>query len=394
MRLLVIFIIGFTAGILFTIHDQYYYKYQASIRLEDNTRKIKNNFQSEVSILKPEDKHSLIDCSDESRIYGSEPLKTYDFMEMFHAKLDPLNGFMYSNGYPLFVYTAGLDKLNETSTLFIGLRGDTAGVHRSLLTPKLHLLHREHESSILLMPGSYAKIGDNLFQSVCHRRNYRNVGYIGSKWPALIDKSWEVYSRLLGNHAKAFIFSYSNGGVARDELLRVTGEVQINNVDISNAFDFSRQYAYSTTFVSPKVDYISGLVDIETNYSRRAELWNLTKFLIQFVHTNPKKLYYAATSLESPTTFNHIYIINALNMIGMELDSGVVRYQNSTRNIIIDIITIPKHDPYSYRNVNLSYQTIFLKNNNVTDRLHTGHYKIIGYAVSAFNTIAKQRKLL
>jgi len=67
---------------------------------------------------------------------------------------------------------------------------------------------------------------------------------------------------------------------------------------------------------------------------------------------------------------------------------------NNQRNIIIDILTYNKNNPYQYGNVDLVKQTIFLKDNRVTFRLSLGHYMIVPYVTDQFARLASERGLI
>src|SRR5690606_20428163 len=102
--------------------------------------------------------------------------------------------------------------------IIIGFRGDTAGVHRSLLTTAIYDIYSGTKNSIMFMYGSYIKYSNGKYQSVCHRRTYRELGYIGSNWPALSADPWKPINKFFFNHPLV-LFSYSNGGVVKDQML-------------------------------------------------------------------------------------------------------------------------------------------------------------------------------
>lgn len=332
----------------------------------------------------------MIDCSDESRHYGSEPLVAYPFMKFFSGEIDPFNGFYYREDYPLYVHIQGISQYNEDSPIFIGLRGDTAGVHRSLLTPQVHAVYKEQPDGVMFMPGSYVQFENGVFQSVCHRRDYPGIGYIGSDWPALKGNPWHPITKFFKDHGNLYIFSYSNGGVVKDNLLRTSGKY-LGYPDLRHASKFLKEYSEQNAFIYPKeVSRITAFIDIETNYSRR-DIWNQLKFIRERVIGEPSATYYAATTVEGVMALNHVFMVRALELSGRELDNGVIRYENSLGNVTIDFVA--KSEVY-HQNVNLNWQAPFTKNNKVRSRLDTGHYKIVAYAVKTFHGLVRKRGVL
>jgi hypothetical protein len=303
-----------------------------------------------------------------------------------------LNAFLYSNDWPVYVHVRGLERITDESLIFMGFRGDTAGVHRSLITPQLFNIYNNYQNTVLFMPASYIKLDNGLLQSVCHRRHY-NIKqlYISNDWPSMVNGgSWTVYSKVMNSHAHIYMFSYSNGGSARNEYLRTDPQLP-TNVSISNAIEFLDEYSRKTEFRSDRIRLIDGLIDIESNYGG-PPVWNIGKFLKEQVENNPHKMYYSACSIESAGTYSHILLINALKMIGMELENGVIRYQNDMRNIIMDII--PLGPGYTHGYINLETQTNFLKDRRVHVRYHASHYQILSYATDQFMRLAETRGIL
>lgn len=328
------------------------------------------------------------DCSDESRYYGSEPLQAYPFLKFFEGAQDPFNGFYQTNGVPLYVHIQGHSKIRADSPIFVGFRGDTAGVHRSLLTPQVYEITRAQPTGVMLMSGSYVKYRNGTYQSVCHRRRYPEIGYIGSNWPALKGDPWEPVTRFFGEHQNLYLVSYSNGSVVKDEMLQTTYRGSIS-ADVTRANAFLQ--TYNTDFKYPEeVSRVTGILDIESNYSLTST-WDLLKLIQENFLYNPTKVYYAATTVEGLMAYNHVLMIRALELWGVELDNGVIRYSNLLGNVVIDFVV--KSRPW-YRRVNLLAQAPYLRNHRVKQRLDTGHYRIVAYASKTFHALSRERLLL
>lgn len=330
------------------------------------------------------------DCSDESRYYGSEPLQAYPFLKFFEGLHDPFNGFYQTNGSPLYVHIQGHSKIRGDSPVFIGFRGDTAGVHRSLLTPQVYEITRAQPTGVMLMAGSYVKYRNGTYQSVCHRRRYPEIGYIGSTWPALKGTPWEPVTRFFGEHSNLYLISYSNGSVVKDEMLQTTYQSSVS-YDLTQVSNLLPTYSESSSFrYHEEVSRVAGILDIESNYSL-ASTWDLLKLIRENFLYNPTKVYYAATTVEGLMAYNHVLMVRALELRGVELDNGVVRYSNLLGNVVIDFVV--KSRPW-HRRVNLSAQAPYIRNPHVKQRLDTGHYKIVAYASKTFHSLARERGLL
>lgn len=401
-------LITFLLGIAFAFYILVEYNMQDKERKYQKHQRImsiKEKIKDELYIVKPSDARRLQDCTDESYVYHGGRIFTHGFMKYFDMKDDPINGFLYSHKKPIFNYIHGISNFNEETIILIGLRGDTAGPHRSGVTTNLYKLFQQYENTLIYMPGSFhaknnGKIEDpnTILQSVCHRRTYDGE-YIGSGWPGMSDgHSWEVINRLFKDKAKMFIFAYSNGQIIQDDVFRTKllyGHSIPQYASVSNAFEFLQEYDSKTYFVKEnEMGRISGVIDIETNYSGAYPLWDLAKFIKKEIDGNPQKIYYAACGIESVVAINHVKMIQALGLIGTELGNGVVRYMNDSRNVIIDILTYNKPDPYTYNHVNLVTQTIFLKDHRVGHRLSLGHYKIVPYVTDQFAKLAHERGIL
>lgn len=358
-------------------------------KAREYTHSIISRVQQRVYVIKPEDSNRLVDCTDEVSRGG--PIGHYPFMKFYGGQLDPLNGFIESNSWPVYIHARGLERILPKSLVIIGFRGDTAGIHRSLITPKLYGIYDTFENSVLYMPGSYIKLENGKYQSVCHKRFYRSDRiYIGDKWPSMIaGGSWKIYSDVLGEHSHIFMFSYSNGGLARDEYIK-TNPLYPESISITNSQDFI-EYARLTKFADPRVERIEGMMDVESVFAGPA-LLDLGKYLLEEVNQDQTKFYYSACRIDSFSAAPHVSLIRALSLIGYELPSGVIRYQNHLRNIVMDII--PKAGTYSYGAIDLSTQTTYLPDNRSRPKYETDHFKILGYATSEFKKLAQERGLL
>ena len=400
------YLIGFILGISFI----FYLGIERMFQIEENKIKkhqiiqtIKEELPEKLYILKPSDANRLQDCSDESYVYHGGKLKYHPFMKLFDMEEDPINGFFMSNKAPVFHYIHGLKSIDEETVVMIGLRGNTAGPHRSRVTTSLYSVYARYNNSLIYMPSSFHNKGGQpldkaILQSVCHRRFYDGQ-YLGSGWKGVSDgNSWRVFNKLFKDKNKLFIFAYSNGQIVREDFINTSvreGFFRPNYASASNAIEFLNEYDSKTYFVNSKdMERIHGLVDIETNYSMGQPLWDLAKFIKNNIDGHPKKLYYAACGIESVVATNHVKLVQSLGLIGYELPNGVVRYMNDSRNIIIDFLTLNKSNPYSFKNVNLVTQTIFIKDNNVGYRLSLGHYMIVPYVTSQFALLASERKIL
>lgn len=359
------------------------------------SQKAIDTIKKEVRIVTKADRPNLIDCSDELATFGYEPLYTYPWLEFFSGNIEPTNGFLYYNTtFPLYVHISGITRMSERSPIFIGFRGDTAGVHRSLLTPRIYDLFKEHPKSVMFMPGSYIRIRANTIQSVCHRRTYPGNIFVDSRWPVFKQRqAWDVYNSLFSGHSHIYLFSYSNGAIARDEFLETDVDL-LPPVPADMYADFAEHFSEVANFKrTTDVAHIDGIVDIEANWAVNKNFWNLVKYIKDYVRTDPKRIYYAACNLDSPVAASQIAMIQALRLTGEELENGIVRYRNTYGNIVIDVVTNRSGDPYAHGRASL-YRTNFLRNPNLKTRVWFGHYNILKYGVPEFNKIAKSLRIL
>lgn len=355
-------------------------------------RNTKNIIPEHVTIIKPDDRYKIIDC-----YAGATSIRSHKFMEMFSGKIDPLNAFYKVNSEDyLYTYIEGLDSLTQEDIILLGYRGINLGPPSSMLTYYLHEMNKEYQNTVVFMPGNFIKQGDKM-RSVCHKKYYGSR-YIGASWPGMNkDNSWEYINYVLPEKNNIYVFSYSNGSIVRDDLIRTKGynPKSLWSISISDAIDFAKEYDEHTEFTRPeKLDRISGIIDIETNYEGGKAPWNLSKFLKEKVNNDPKKMYYQACSLDSGVAINMVLLINTLGMIGVENYDGVIRYQNRLRNIIIDIVTIDGPAPYYWGAVNLLTQTNFLPDLRKRHRLKLSHYEILPYAIESFKDIALKGNIL
>lgn len=408
VKIFTAFLLGgaFSAYILF---NHFLDEKQKKIITHERITGIKQHIKENVYIIKPKDANRLEDCTDESYVYHGGKLWTHGFMKYFEMKDDPMNAFTYSfsPGNYIYHYFQGLSSIDEDTLVMIGLRGDTAGPHRSGVTKNLHRsVFTRFKNTMIYMPATFhAKGGGDLensatvLQSICHRRVYDGQ-YIGSGWPGMSDgHSWQVVNRLLKDKSKLFVFAYSNGQIVQDDFFRTSYQEKgyiPRWASVSNAWEFLEEYDSKTKFINDgDVRRIYGVIDIETNYSGAYPIWDLGKFIKNHIDGDPKKIYYAAAGIESPVALNHVKLIQGLGLMGFEMGNGVVRYMNNSRNVIIDILTYNQPNPYAYGNVNLETQTIFLKDTNVIGhRLSIGHYAIVPYVTDQFAKLAAERKIL
>lgn len=400
------FLTGLLTGLLlcaFLTFDHTFKLEQNKIKKHQIINSIKEEIPEQVYIIKPSDANRLEDCSDESYIYHGGKLKTHPFMEFFEMKNDPLNAFFMSANSPVYHYIHGLNRLDDETAILIGFRGNTAGPHRSRVTSSLYKVYERYKDTLIYMPSTFHNKGGEpldkaILQSVCHRRFYDGQ-YLGSGWKGMSDgNSWRVINKLFKNKNRLFVFAYSNGQIVREDLITTAnkeGFLRPTYAAASNSIEFLNDYDYKTYFkYDSELSRIYGLVDIETNYSSGQPLWDLAKFIKNHIDGDSKKIYYAACGIESPVAMNHIRLIQSLGLLGFELSNGVVRYMNDQRNIIIDILTLNKSNPYTFGYVNLEQQTIFLKDNRVSYRLSLGHYMIVPYVTDQFAKLANERGLI
>ena len=361
---------------------------------------IKNRIINNTVIVKKKDKSRIFDCSSRSR--STYPLKKFkiNYFNSLHAK-DEKTGFITSNGWPMLLSFFNYQRYSNNSRLFVGFRGVNWGIHKTPMTTYMRDFIRKYfNNDTLLLPDSYLFVDaerrslkkDNVMV-VCHGRTYSGGRHIDSYWPGLADSGgWNIIDRFFKSNRKVHLLGWSNGASPRSQFLetRVLDHKSISYKKIKNHIAFLNYYSSNTEFISKQQHRIEGVLDIETNYSNNKSLWNVAKFIKEFVVDSNKAIYYGTCSLYGENARNYVRLIQAFNLKGKENKRGIIRYSNARGNIVIDLVALHYKPFYSARGVNLLKDTEFERSKKKVKYRFIDHVRIVGFSLKRYAALLKK----
>ena len=379
-----------------------------------NRTTLKERIQEEVYLLQEKDKRRIFDCSANNAISHPQPFRPEKLLAFFSSELDgpEINGILQLNKeWPILVsmHHASFYQ-GESSRVFVALRGLKWGAHKTSMTESMLKFMRNYKNDLLVIPDSYLyldakkSIRESRLMTVCHARRYPTVGWIDQYWPGFHNSgSWELVQRLFPHNKNIFLIGWSNGSFPRSQFIE-TREIDKDGTlkqhlatqdyeNIRKLKKFARVYSRAHEFVSEEIYRIRAILDIETNYSSEKPLWNLVKYIREYVRRNPDRLYYGSSNIYVPTMKNYMKLIRIFNLKGRQLQNGVVRYQNQNKNIIIDIFPLPRKPHFVHKYGNL-LKTSFRKNKKVRRYLVRDHKKIVDYSLKNLHQFIRDKEWL
>jgi len=354
-----------------------------------------------LRIIQAYDRRRFYDCDYYSKSTTPVAFTSWIFIPFFSSanSLQYRIGLTEENNWPVLSYFYNVNNYGATSRVFMGIRGLDYGIHKSNLTTRMMRMTKIFPESLVYLPDNYIFINStknietSSMMSVCHQRTYKNGVHIGNTWPGFNNGAgWNLINKFLPQNKRIHIISYSNGASPRGQLIETNYDetLDFDFHNILNYKDFLESFNDKTSYKYASVTKIEGMVDIETNYGSRFELWNLIKWINTNVAstaeltTTRKKIYYATCNVDQQPLFNHIKMIRALGLTGVELDNGVVRYSHPTQRIYIDIIGKATYPYHRSRYGNLETQTYYVKNPKVRYRITHTHSSIIEYTIKEY----------
>ena len=357
-----------------------------------------------LEIFTHKDKKRVFDCFDRltSRSIKPSPYRDRNNIGVFNSgkRDNVITGFIDSNKFPmLFSVHNHKAYLPYYSLLILGIRGMDWGMHKTPLARYLIKFIKDHNDYTLILLDSYIYLDKkkdlktSKIQSTCFGRTYPAAGHINNYWPVLKNHNgWNIINRFFPYNNKMIIIGWSNGSSPRDQFMKtnIINEEKFSFYNIKNYEKFKIRYSENTKFIKEKeIDKIKGVVDIETNYSKSYPIWNTIKWLWEYVNFYPEKFYYASCNVSMGyAVINHITIIRALNMIGVQRHDGSIRYKNLLGNIIIDIFPRPNEPHYRHREANLESQTKIWKYPiPIRKWADYNHNQLVPYSLKQLRTI-------
>jgi hypothetical protein len=293
------------------------------------------------------------------------------------------------NKWPFLVSYANIDSYKPGEPVFIGMRGDAAGFHKTDATSALFHFGNYFNSSLYLFIDEYrylGKTGDiskSIVVPLCHKRHYPD-GYVGPDIPAFQNGgNWKLLNKLTPSQNFIFV-SYSNGSIPRNKFLERENAVGYspNFNHISNPSKFLDEYIANTNLSSDRSHDIRGLIDFEGNYLMGKPVWDLLAFIKENIEPNPNKFYYAVERIAKDDGYPvHVLMVNALGLHGVEDKNGVVIYKNKRKNVMIEIITNPTQPFYSGKDLDLRKSTNMSTYDGKIERLgELNHFNVSTWA--------------
>lgn len=261
-------------------------------------------------------------------------------------------------GWPFIVGFNKIEKLASGGDIFVALRGEASGWHKSVATEAVLSLTEKTEGNALIFVDEYtyaqpvkpkAKKKDKDMVAICHR-SYHKDGYIGTEIPGFQrGGATRLLRRVLPAPASVVFVSYSNATTPRSEFVprELRPGYKPDYKNYRDAAKFLTEYILETRFVDSVYENIRGFIDIEGNFEFTKQFWDLLAFIKLEIEPRPDKFFYSAARIEKFDAYpGQIVMINALGLKGVEGSDGVIRFTNKRGNVIIDIVTNPYQPNY------------------------------------------------
>jgi len=339
------------------------------------------------------------DCQEYPPIPDPVPLiitsKSFNFL----SKSSYLSfGLLEHNGWPILIGYKFPKKIEKKHRIILAFRGDRSGFHRTSFTDPLleyYKTQREEEASILFLEALiYSTEERDLLSSplmvLCHYREYPHYGRIGAQWAAMEGgANWEILERLFPiTELEYEIISYSNGNLPRSEFIKRNAKKNHKfisfNPEKETPSEFIQKYRESTELANKKSKNIKGLIDFEGHYFAGKPVWDLAAFLLDEVESDTTKYYYSINRIEEDKVHqNTVFLIQALELEGIEEENGVIRYTNKNGNIVFDVVTSTKPSYYSSYGVDLKETTKF-QPSKAPNRILVNHGTVVELGFSRF----------
>ncbi len=360
------------------------------------TQKTENLQPDSVAAITEADRNRIFDCIDLGTSDAPVPLQIRSPLFSYfseNAEYPFEHSLVRFGKWPVLLYTSRFAGSKDIRTELVAFRGDTFGFHKSYFTAPLITYAARQKNLRLVFPGEFiyredpAKMTQPVTQapvmSLCHNRNYW-FGYVGPEWPFLVDYGWRGFLQLLLPDTRLHLFAYSNGTVNRNLLLARTGASdlapytwQMQPKEYLDAYIQKTQANVN----EPRIDR---LIDIEGNFRIRKELWDLLAFLKTRYLDGQRGIYYAIVRMDKPDAFPvNVLMIQALGLQGVESEKGIIRYQNQTGNVVIDMVTRPGATPYRASGIDLQKATVFAPAAN-RKPVSLNHYSLIDFAIRTY----------
>jgi hypothetical protein len=359
------------------------------------------NFQTHTISIRPEDKSRFFDCIDESKSSMPVPFQIRN-EEFNYFRPKPVknlfHGIMEVGKWPVVMSLLTPEKTEKSPYVFVTLRGDTFGYHKSFVTkPYLEYMKSKRLNDYMLFLDEYTfinKFGDykkDNIMSFCHDRPYwfRNILF---EYPGFEDGgSWNIINKIFPSKQKFIFLSYSNGTIPRMEFInrKMNAGYKPAFFAIKNQNDFLKEYIANTTLENERSREIKGFIDIEGNFYRGKALWDILAYIKDIIEKDENLFYYSIVRVNKPDAFPvQVTMIQVLNLQGVEGDDGIIRYSNEKGNVIIEVIPAPNPPYYGNKKIDLRTATQFkVSDSKAKDRKFIPHLNLATYTIDRFSKI-------
>lgn len=298
----------------------------------------------------------ILDCREYSSGLMGFRSETPEF-DLFNTELNEQRKFYLAEegGWPFVVGYHNLDRIKPDSTWLVTLRGESSGFHSSSVTkPILSLLEKLPDAAMITIDEyRYNKRqvkGERVLSPICHRARYPER-FINTESPGFENGgAMKLLKRVLPSPNPIIIMSYSNATTPRGEFVsrKVFGDEKIDYKHFGDPKQFLTDYILKTTYDENVYPAIKGFIDIEGNYEYNKALWDLLAFIKLEIERDAARFYYSAIRIEKFDAYPvQTTMIRALDLEGVENETGVIRFSNPAGNVIIDVIT-NHFQPYYY----------------------------------------------
>lgn len=327
---------------------------------------LQKNIAKNLHKLTVQDKYRITDCDDTPGKVASTGMPLVpDIMGYFSERALTGSAFFLTetHSWPFLVGIHNKTQYSEMLPIFLVMRGEASGFHKSSMTQSLKSFIRLHEKSLFVTVDEYAyfppstdqaNVKTSALMPLCHRKHYP-TGYVGPFIPGFrFGGAWKLLEKITGSAGNLVFIMYSNSTSPRAEFFKRNPQENKSidfNRDISPA-QFLKTYIEETNEVESKSHRIKGIIDIEGNFEKGPPLWDLLSYIKTRVMNNKNKFYYSAVRIEKADAYPvQVVMVKALGLKGIESADGTVTFTNNTGNVIVEFI-LNSYEPH-YANVNV-----------------------------------------
>ncbi|HMV79936.1 MAG TPA: hypothetical protein PK453_18000 [Leptospiraceae bacterium] len=358
----------------------------------------KSKFSSQIFQVGPADRNRFFDCVEKEPVTYPIPFWVINTEFNYFGKALPglQYGLIEKDKWPILVGMYGPPESVKKPKAVIVMRGDTSGYHKSAAAkPYVYYMQKYGKNEVMFFLDEFYYLNKNSrnlesspIMSLCHNRYYW-FGYVGRAWPPLEKGgNWEILDKFFPEDQEYDIFSYSNATWPRMEFILRENAPGYTPVfkKIKDPKAFLADYIQNTRQKSPRTNKIMKMLDIDGNYHSGKPMWDLLAYLRETVDKDPNKYYHSVVRIDKEDAYPiQVKMVQALDLQGEEDATGIVRFSNERKNIIIDFMTTPWAPHYINMGIDLRRATVFKQRDpSSIRRKWLNHYNMIRNAVDIY----------